>query len=135
MMQELQLPDENLRDGLKEDKKALQGALRELKSTEDSAAYAGDVDTAETHVRTALDSVEEHLDDIPEWDADLVADVLDAVGSRDDVRIEREGLNVWFSFEAAGETWRFEVALSGGNRWLHKRTDDGWSEVWSKKSR
>jgi hypothetical protein len=75
-----------------------------------------------------------------DYDTDDVAEVLDTIDRRTDVRADREMLDhISLRFDAdvdpglGSDTFTFEVDLSSGNMWLHKRTDDGNETVWKQK--
>lgn len=137
MTGDYRLPDEARRDKLE----TLEDALDRARSTisrlerEQYPGFEEDLSELENRLDGLLTGAREDLSDIPEWDAELVRDiVLDNAGGHD-TTVERVDSEVVlrFSIGPMGDETecRYAVAATSGNEWFHVKRNGEWDEVWS----
>lgn len=137
MPQTKELPDEDRREELDSLLADLQRANESLPSDGD-VAFAGAADqvsAAKAEVRTAIDNVRDALGSIPEWNDELVRDLVLEYATKRDTDVRRVDSEVVFEFEVRQYDdvveCRYAVAATSGNEWFHVKQDGDWEEVWS----
>lgn len=130
MQDSIQIPDEDRRNQIEEEIGSLKRALDSVEEVESDRAFT----TAQNGINDAIEMLEGELEDAPEWDRQLVKElVLDHAGNHD-TTTERVDTEVVLRFEmetANGpKEFRYAVAVASGNEWFHVRRNGNWAEVW-----
>lgn len=136
MQGQYEIPDTERRSQLHSLTNRLARSLGALKEIDESKhlAYEEDLTEAEDLLEDALEEAREDMADLPEWDAELVRNLVLDHCKRSDTDVRRVDNEVVFEFEVGDygdETeCRYAVAVTSGNEWFHVRIDGEWEEVW-----
>lgn len=86
-------------------------------------------------IETAIDIINEELQDIPEWDTELVRDVTLAAIGGTDTNVRRVDSSLVMEWEVGTFTdttgVRYETTIAGDSEWFLVKRDGDWEEVWT----
>lgn len=136
MQQEYDLPDEQRREELTDLLDGLKRARDHLPGPDEASAVdvSDHADRARAEIGEAILEVENELDELPEWDADIIRRLVTGHAYRSDAVVRTVDSDVMIDFEVGpyGEetNCRYEVAVATGDEWFFVRQDGDWVEVW-----